>query len=294
MPGKRQPEHPTGRQRRGVAANDGSGSTVPHKGIAMSGTIRAGMAGWIFEDWRKGKFYPEGLKQKEELHFASRAVTTIEINATFYRNQKRESFEAWAAATPENFVFTVKGNQAVTHIKRFKDVEQPVEFFFNSVTALGKRLGAVCWQLPPNFKYDLPRFERFFALLPKDIRQAIEVRSKAFATPEFVELLRAHNVALVVADTADWPYLDQTADFTYCRLQGPPGGDHYDPVQLNSWADRLKALSEGKSIAGEFVTPMAGPQPQRDVFAFFVSMDKGNAPGNARTVLQRLRLEPSA
>src|SRR4051794_2153042 len=167
----------------------------------MSGTIRTGMAGWIFEDWRKGKFYPEGLKQKEELHFASRAVTAIEINATFYRNQKRESFEAWAAETPENFVFTVMGNQVVTHIKRLKEVEEPVDFFFKSVTALGSRLGAVCWQLPPNFKPDLPRIEKFLGLLPKTIQQAIEVRSKAFATPDFVALLRAHNVALVVADT---------------------------------------------------------------------------------------------
>lgn len=260
----------------------------------MSGTIRTGMAGWIFEDWRKGKFYPEGLKQKEELHFASRHVTAIEINATFYRNQKPESFEAWAAETPETFVFTVKGNQAVTHIKRLKDVEQPVEFFFNSVTALGKRLGAVCWQLPPNFKYDLDRLERFFALLPKNVRQAIEVRSKAFATPEFVALLRTHNVALVTADTADWPWRDQTADFTYCRLQGPPGGDHYAPAELNAWADRFKMLASGKPITGELISPMTGAQPQRDVFAFFVSMDKGNAPGNAMAIQQRLGIAPAA
>jgi len=260
----------------------------------MSGVIRTGMAGWIFEDWRKGKFYPEGLKQKEELHFASRAVTAIEINATFYRNQKPESFEAWADQTPETFVFTVKGNQTVTHIKRLKDVEEPVELFFKSVTALGKRLGAVCWQLPPNFKLDLPRIEKFLSLLPKDIRQAIEVRSKAFAVPEFIDLLRAHNVALVVADTTEWPYLDQTADFTYCRLQGPPGGDHYEPVELNAWADRFKALADGKAITGDFIQPMKGAQPQRDVFAFFVSMDKGNAPGNAQSIQKRLGISPAA
>lgn len=246
------------------------------------------MAGWIFEDWRKGKFYPEGLKQKDELHFASRHVTAIEINATFYRNQKREWFEASAAATPEDFVFTVKGNQTVTHIKRLKDVEQPVEFFFSSLEGLGKRLGAVCWQLPPNFKPDLPRFEKFFGLLPKSIRQAVEVRSKAFATPEFVDLLRTHNVALVIADTTDWPYLDQTADFTYCRLQGPPGGEHYEPAQLDAWADRFKALSEGRTTAGDFIAPMTGAQAKRDVFAYFVSMDKGNAPGNAMAIMSRL------
>ena len=251
------------------------------------------MAGWIFEDWRKGKFYPEGLKQKEELRFASRAVTTIEINATFYRTQKRESFEAWAAETPESFVFAVKGNQTVTHIKRLKEVEEPLKFFFDSVTALGPRLGAVCWQLPPNFKPDLPRIEKFLGLLPKTIRQAIEVRSKAFATPEFTDLLRARNVALVVADTADWPYLDQTADFTYCRLQGPQGGDHYEPAQLKGWADSFKALSEGKPITGEFIAPMKPAQPKRDVFAFFVSMDKGNAPGNALSIQRHLGIAPA-
>ena len=116
----------------------------------MAGRIRTGMAGWIFPEWRKGQFYPEDLKQKDELHYASRHVTAIEINSTFYQNQKPTSFEAWAAQTPEDFVFTVKGHQAVTHIKRLKDVEQPVEFFFQSIVALGKRLGAVCWQLPPN------------------------------------------------------------------------------------------------------------------------------------------------
>jgi len=260
----------------------------------MAGRIRTGMAGWIFPEWRKGQFYPEDLKQKDELHYASRHVTAIEINSTFYQNQKPTSFEAWAAQTPEDFVFTVKGHQAVTHIKRLKEVEQPVEFFFASVAALGKRLGAVCWQLPPNFKYDLERVEGFFKLLPRDIRQALEVRSKQFATAEFVALLKTYNVALVTADTADFPYLDQTADFTYCRLQGPPGGDHYEGAQLDQWADRLKALSTGKTIEGEMITPMSGKQPQRDVFAYFVSTDKSHAPGNAVAVQERLGIAPAA
>ncbi len=260
----------------------------------MAGKIRTGMAGWIFPEWRGGQFYPEGLKQKEELHWASRHVTAIEINSTFYQNQKPASFEAWAAQTPEDFVFTVKGHQAVTHIKRLKDVEQPVEFFFNSITALGKRLGAVCWQLPPNMKFDAARIEGFLNLLPKTIRQAIEVRNPSFADPVFIELLRAHNVALVIADTKEWPYDDQTADFTYCRLQGAPGAERYTSAELDSWAKRFKALSEGKSIDGEFVVPMTGKQPERDVFAYFVSTDKPNAPVNALGIQQRLGIEPAA
>lgn len=260
----------------------------------MAGTIRTGMAGWVFPDWRGGQFYPEGLKQKEELHWASRAVTAIEINATFYQNQKPASFENWASQTPENFVFTVKGHQQVTHIKRLKDVDQPLEYFFNSIEALGDRLGAVCWQLPGNLKFDAERIEAFLQRLPKTIRQAIEVRSKTYADPVFLELLRAHNVALVIADTADWPYVDQTADFTYCRLQGAPGSDHYEPAELDAWAANFKALSTGKLPAGETIAPASGKQPQRDVFAFFVSTDKPNAPVNALGIQRRLGIKPAA
>lgn len=254
----------------------------------MAGTIRTGMAGWVFPEWRGGQFYPEGLKQKDELSWASRHVTAIEINSTFYQNQKPASFENWASQTPEHFMFTVKGHQAVTHIKRLKDVEQPVEFFFTSIAALGPKLGAVCWQLPGNLKFDAERIENFFKLLPKDIRQAMEVRSRTYADPAFIELLRKYNVALVIADTADWPYADQTADFTYCRLQGPPGGDHYQPAQLDAWAQSFTALSAGSTIDAEFVAPMTGKQPERDVFAYFVSTDKPNAPHNALAIQQRL------
>jgi len=261
----------------------------------MTGTIRTGMAGWIFPEWRKGQFYPEDLKQKDELAWASRHVTAIEINSTFYQNQKPASFEAWSAQTPVDFVFTVKGHQVVTHIKRLNDVEQPVELFFNSVATLGKKLGAVCWQLPGNFKYDLDRLEAFFKLLPRDIRQALEVRNKAFATPEFVDLLRAHNVALVIADTEDWPYLDQTADFTYGRLQGAPGSDHYDAAQLDAWAKRFEALAKGKTLKDvALIAPARGTQPERDVFAYFVSTDKPNAPRNALGIQERLGIIPAS
>ena len=251
------------------------------------------MAGWIFPEWRGGQCYPEGLKQKDELSWASRHVTAIEINSTFYQNQKPASFENWAAQTPDGFVFTVKGHQVVTHIKRLKDVEQPLELFFNSIEALGARLGAVCWQLPGNLKFDAERVEGFFKLLPTTVRQAMEVRSKTFADPAFIELARRYNVALVIADTEDWPHIDQTADFTYARLQGPPGADHYEPAQLDAWAANLKALSEGKLPAGNYVVPQASPQPERDVFAYFVSTDKPNAPRNALGIQQRLGIAPA-
>ena len=133
----------------------------------MAGTIRLGTAGWVFEPWRQS-FYPKGLPQKQELSYAAARLGNIEINATFYSHQKAASFANWASQTPENFVFTVKGHQLVTHLKKLKDVEIPLaNFFASGVMALGSRLGAFCWQLPSNLGYDEARLEAFLSLLPK-------------------------------------------------------------------------------------------------------------------------------
>jgi uncharacterized protein YecE (DUF72 family) len=259
----------------------------------VAGIIRTGMAGWVFPEWRRGQFYPEGLKQKEELAWASRHITAIEINATFYQNQKPESFRTWAEQTPEDFVFTVKGHQQVTHIKRLKDVDQPLELFFRSIEALGHRLGAVVWQLPGNLKFDPDRIGPFVEKLPRNVRQAIEVRSSTFADTAFIDMLRAHDVALVIADTADWPYVDQTASFAYARLQGPPGGERYSPADLDAWAGRFKALAEGAPLDGKTIAPPEASAPARDVFGYFVSTDKPNAPRNALAIMERLGIRPA-
>ncbi len=285
----------------------------------MAGSIRLGTAGWVFEPWRQS-FYPKGLPQKQELSHAAALLGNIEINATFYSHQKAASFANWAAQTPESFVFTVKGHQLVTHLKKLKDVEIPLaNFFASGVLALGEKLGPFCWQLPGNLSYDATRLETFLALLPKtpaelvalagraddrlktppyldatgvaSVRHAIEVRHASFATPEFLAQLRAHNVALVAADTAEWPYFDQTADFAYLRLQGAPGADSYGAAERNQRASWLRDLAEGRSPAG---APVIGPPetvpPARDVHAFFVSTDKEHAPHNARAVMATLAL----
>ena len=280
------------------------------------GIIRTGTAGWVFAPWR-GEFYPAGLTQKRELAYASAHLGAIEINSTFRALQKPQSFRNWAGQTPEGFVFSIKGPQLVTHIKRLKDVEAPLaNFFASGPLALGTRLGPFIWQLPPNLSYDAERIENFLALLPKTpaevagfagrhddwmkepatgtegisaIRHAIEVRHASFANPDFIAQLRRHNVALVTADTAEWPTLDVTADFVYCRLQGAPGRDSYEKADLERWAKRLAAWAEGIAMTdGEFIAeqPEAGP---RDVFAFFVSNDKVRAPANAMAVAERLR-----
>jgi len=283
--------------------------------MSSAGKVRTGIAGWVFAPWR-GEFYPAGLTQKQELAYASTQLAAIEINATFRALQKPASFRNWASQTPEGFVFSIKGPQLITHIKRLKEVETPLaNFLASGPLALGAKLGPFVWQLPPNLSYEAERMEAFLTLLPKTpgdaaaladwhedwmkeaatsiegitaIRHAIEVRHDSFANPDFIAQMRKHNVALVVADTAEWPTLDVTADFVYCRLQGAPGSERYDEADLDRWASRIAAWSAGKSMTdGAFV----GPQPEenpRDVFAVFVSTDKVHAPRNAMALAQRL------
>jgi uncharacterized protein YecE (DUF72 family) len=288
--------------------------------VANKGTIRLGIAGWVFAPWRGGMFYPKDLKQKEELHYASRHLGVIEINATFRALQKPPSFRKWAAETPEGFVFSIKGHQGITHFKRLKDVDTAVASFIASgPLALGSRLGPFVWQLPPNLKYEREKFEAFFALLPKTpdeavalakkhdglkdphltaegvetIRHAVEVRNESFAAPEFIDLCRTNNIAVVTADTAEWPTMDATADFTYARLQGAPGSDHYEPADLDLWAKRIDAQASGKPVP-EVKLVAKAIDKSRDVFALFVSTDKEHAPQNAQAVMKRLGLSPAA
>ncbi|HEY0919016.1 DUF72 domain-containing protein [Devosia sp.] len=283
--------------------------------MSGKGIVRTGTAGWVYAPWR-GEFYPPGLPQKQELAYAGTHLGAIEINATFRALQKPQSFRNWASQTPEDFVFAIKGPQLVTHVRRLRDVATPLaNFFASGPLALGRRLGPFVWQLPPNLAYDADRLEDFLALLPSSpeaaadlagrheawmtqaatdaagvsaIRHAIEVRHESFATPGFIAQLRRHNVALVVADTTQWPTCDVTADFVYCRLQGAPGKDGYDAADLERWAARLAAWAEGRPPADAAVLADS-PEPRpRDVFAFFVSTDKLHAPANAMAVARML------
>lgn len=265
-------------------------------------TIRTGIAGWVFEPWR-GEFYPQGLVQKKELAYASSKLGTIEINATFRANQKPESFAKWAGETRDGFVFSIKGPQLVTHIKRLKNCEAELaNFFASGPLALGEKLGPFVWQLPPNLSYDRTVLENFLAMLPRTtgdyvalagkadgrlksepfvqtkgvetIRHAIEMRNASFDKPEVRALLAQHNVAQVIADTVEQPGRTLTADFAYCRLQGParPDAAGYGPNDIEAWADQLRQWdSQGC-----------------DVFAYFVHEDKLHAPANAIALRQAL------
>lgn len=288
--------------------------------------IHIGISGWRYTPWR-GDFYPEGLPQKRELQFASRAVNSIEINGSFYALQTPKRYAEWYADTPEGFMFSVKAPRYITHILRLRDVHKPMaNFFASGVLELKEKLGPVLWQFPPSFKFDAPLFEAFLKELPTDtqqaatlarqhearlngkasmqahgkraLRHAVEIRHKSFVTPEFVKLLARHNVALVVADTAGkWPYAeDVTADFVYLRLHGDKQlyASGYTDAALKRWGERIDCWRHGKQPAdAHLIDPHHTPpaRKQRDVFCFFDNDIKVRAPFDARQLLQRFALD---
>jgi uncharacterized protein YecE (DUF72 family) len=280
--------------------------------------IRIGISGWRYVPWR-GKFYPGELRQKDELAFAAQQFPTIEINGTFYSLQSPASFAAWHDAVPEDFVFAVKGPRYITHMRRLKEVEIPLaNFFASGVLRLGKKLGPVLWQLPPNFRYDAQRLAEFFKLLPRTtkhaarlakrhdgklkhrawlsadadrpLRHALEIRHDSFKDADFIALLRRHDIALVVADTVEWPLLmDATADFVYVRLHGSEQlyASGYGPKALDIWAQRIRAWTAGKEAQGIHIGPKARPR-KRDVYVYFDNDAKVRAPFDAQVLIEKL------
>ena len=239
--------------------------------------IRIGISGWTYPPWR-GDFYPVGLPHDQELEFASRQLNSIEVNGTFYGLQRPSSFRAWFEATPDDFVFSIKASRYITHITRLKEPKTPLaNFFASGILGLGRKLGPILWQLPPYFRYDRARLETFFKVLPREteaasklahahdnklraravlrssvdmpIRHALEIRNSTFEQPEFISLLREHDIAMVVADSAGkWPVIeDVTADFIYIRLHGAEElyTSGYGEPALDEWAGKIRCWSEG-------------------------------------------------
>ncbi|GAA3755911.1 DUF72 domain-containing protein [Terriglobus aquaticus] len=250
--------------------------------MILHDAIRIGISGWRYKPWR-GVFYPPRLPQRRELEFAATHFNSVEINGTFYSMQRPESFRRWHAETPEGFLFAIKGARFITHMKKLRGVEQGLaNFFAQGVLALGKKLGPVLWQLPPQLAFDADRLAGFFDLLPRThadaavlahdhaprfqgrsvveaeakgtIRHCVEVRHGSFVTPEFARLLRKHRIGLVVADTVEWPLLfDVTADFIYCRLHGSEQlyVSGYESDAIDRWGERIVAWSRGQEVADE-------------------------------------------
>jgi uncharacterized protein YecE (DUF72 family) len=286
-----------------------------------SGEVRIGISGWRYKGWR-GVFYPKGLPQRQELEYAAGIFGSVEINGTFYSLQRPESFARWADATPDDFVFAVKGSRYITHMLRLTNIRKPLaNFFASGVLRLGPKLGPILWQFPPQFRFNRDKIEAFFEALPRDtraaaalarrhdkrvsgrswlrvdenhpLRYAMEVRHLSFVCAEFVSLLREHEIALVCADAVSWPRLmDVTADFVYCRLHGSEQlyASGYDSESLDEWARRVAAWSRGLDAPdGEFASPEPGPNcASRDVYVYFDNDAKVRAPVDAQGLIDRV------
>jgi uncharacterized protein YecE (DUF72 family) len=276
--------------------------------MARRGTIRVGISGWTYPGWR-GDFYPKGLVQRRELEYAAQRMTSIEINGSFYSLQRPSSYATWRDQTPGDFVFAVKGGRFITHMKKLADVEVPLaNFYASGVLALGPKTGPYLWQLPPSLGYDAARLASFFDLLPRTLtdaavlaeghdakvpddralttlakgdvdrplRHALEVRHHTFTNPELLEVLRRHDVALVVADTAGkWPLIEEpTSDHVYVRLHGDAElyTSGYSSEALDRWAEKCRGWAD------------AG----LDVHVYFDNDAKGFAPHDAMALIDRV------
>lgn len=285
--------------------------------------IRIGISGWRYAGWR-GKFYPKDLPQHRELEFAGDKFNSVEVNGSFYSLQLPSSYQRWRAATPDDFLFAVKGGRFITHMKKLRGVEVALaNFFASGVLALEEKLGPFLWQLPPSLGFDAARMKDFFDLLPgntrsaatlarkhndklkaraftkiefsRPIRHALEVRHQTFMVPEFIDLLRKRNVALVVADTAGkFPYAeDLTADFVYIRLHGAEKlyVSGYNDRALDWWATRIKLWRSGRQPRdAKLISGHKTDKVTRDVFVYFDNDAKVHAPFDAIRLAERLRI----
>ena len=284
---------------------------------------RIGISGWTYGPWR-GTFYPKGHPHKRELEYASRRLNSIEINGSFYSLQRPSSYQGWYDATPDEFVFSVKGGRFITHMKKLKDVETPLaNFFASGLLCLKEKLGPLLWQLPPVLAFDPDRIESFFKLLPhttkdaatlakrhdqrlkgrswtkadadRPVRHTMEVRHESFRDERFVRLLRKYNVAMCVADTAGkWPLMeDVTADFVYVRLHGDEQlyVSGYTDTALDFWSARLDAWRKGRQPEGARLAVRSLSPPRRksrDVFVYCDNDVKVRAPYDAMNLAARL------
>lgn len=263
------------------------------------GDIRIGIGGWTYEPWR-GVFYPEGLAQTRELEYASRQLTSIEINGTYYGSQKPQTWKKWGDETPEGFVFSVKGSRFTTNRKVLAEAGESVErFFAQGIAELGPKLGPVLWQLAPTKRFDPADVAAFLDLLPPmlngmPLRHVIEARHDSFCSPQFVALLRERNMAAVYADHASYPAIaDVTADFVYCRLQ--TGSDDiataYPAEALDTWAGRFRRWAEGGQPPDAPLSEPdhVPPKAPRDVFAYVIHEGKIRAPAGAMALIERVQ-----
>ncbi|WP_374320153.1 DUF72 domain-containing protein [Pseudoxanthomonas kaohsiungensis] len=266
-------------------------ATTPHP------SIHVGIGGWTYAPWRGGMFYPEGLVQRRELEYASRQLTAIEINGTYYGAQKPATYAKWRDETPPGFVFTAKAPKRIMASRRLAGTGAQIEDFVGGICELGDRLGALSWQFERGRAPTPTELEAFLALLParaggRPLRHALELREAALFSPQVLALMRQRNVALVFAGSDEHPsFADLTADFVYARLMqaraGLPLG--YAEAELDAWARRAGEWAAGGDPAElPHVEPPRPAQAPREVFVFFIACAKERNPAAARALLERL------
>ena len=261
----------------------------------MAGRIRVGIGGWTYAPWR-GSFYPDGLPQKRELDYASRHLTTIEVNGTYYRSQTPRTFAGWHDETPEDFVFALKAPRFATNRKVLAEAGESIQRFIDSgIAELKDKLGPIYWQFMATKKFDPEDFAGFLALLPKEVegralRHAVELRHESFLVPECAELLHRHGVAAVIAGDSEFPqFPDVTADFVYARIMGttetPKAG--YSSGDLTRWSEAAVSWAKGGD-GGLPPIGKAAPKNPRDVFLYVISGHKAANPAAAMALIEQL------
>ncbi len=260
--------------------------------------VRVGTGGWTYAPWRNN-FYPAGLVQKRELEFASRALTAIEINGTYYGAQKPATYAKWRSETPDGFVFALKAPRHATERRVLAEAGASIDgFVHGGLAELGDRLGPINWQFAPTRAFDADDFAAFLDRLPRELdgralRHVVEVRHASFRCRQFIELARERRIATVFTDSPKYPsFADTTGDFVYARLMDcepqEPGG--YAPDALDRWAVRAKTWADGGDPDDlPRVLPNPRPSTPREVFVFFINGAKERAPHAAMALIERLR-----
>ena len=259
--------------------------------------IRVGIGGWNYEPWR-GTFFPEKLPKTKELFHASRRVTSIEVNGTFYGTFNAKTFGKWFDDTPDDFVFSLKAPRfAVTRRVLGEAGPSITKFFESGVSELKSKLGPILWQLPPFKKYNVEEIDAFLALLPKAVdnitlRHVLEVRHESFQVQDFILQARKANVAVVLADTPKYPLIAElTSDFAYLRLQDAKAEleTGYGPDALRNWAMLARSWEKGEEPE-QFpsLAPRGSSSQPRDVFVYFINGAKERAPAAAEAMIQIL------
>jgi uncharacterized protein YecE (DUF72 family) len=265
------------------------------------GGIRCGIGGWTFAPWRDN-FYPKGLVQRRELGFASRMLSAIEINGTYYGAQKPATYAKWRDETPPHFVFSAKAPMRIVQARVLARTGPQIEDFLGGIAELGDRLGPVVWQFDRE-RIARDDFATFLGLLPASIderplRHVLDVRDPAFVDADYLALARRHGMATVFTDSPEHPsFADVTADFVYARLMRARGGvpTGYPPGELQQWAERARAWAAGGEADDlPRIGPPALPAGPRDVFVFFISAAKERNPAAAMALIELLARQRDA